>query len=482
MTATDPAAPPPSVAIIGAGPAGLFAAELLAARGAAVAVYESKPSPARKLLMAGRGGLNLTHSEPLAQFVGRYGAAAPLFAGLLEEFPPEALRAWCAGLGIDTFVGTSGRVFPDSFKASVLVRAWLRRLEGLGVRLHTRHRWLGFGADGRSLRLAGPAGETVVRADAVLLALGGASWPRLGSDGAWAAELAARGVPLAPFRPSNCGFIAGWSPYLSERFAGAPVKSVALSFGGRTVKGEMVLTAAGIEGGVVYALSAPLRDAIEAEGAAVLRLDLKPDLPEQAVRERLAQRRGKSLPAVLKAALRLSPAQVALLHEATDAATRVDPARLAAAVKALPLRLTATAGLERAISSAGGVRLEGIDPATFELRALPGVFVAGEMLDWEAPTGGYLLQGTFATARRAAALGAPPPLAAGGGAGLSRRQRFTVPFTADRMAARACAGTAGPPAMAIAGGRCCCGCIFGLSGAPGMGRSKPPRPLRKISP
>ncbi|SOD99882.1 NAD(P)/FAD-dependent oxidoreductase [Caenispirillum bisanense] len=389
----------PSVAVVGAGPAGLFAAEILAARGAAVTVYEAKPSPARKLLMAGRGGLNITHSEPLERFVGRYGAEAGYFADLLAAFPPDALRAWCAGLGIDTFVGTSGRVFPDSFKASVLVRAWLRRLESLGVVLHTRRRWLGFGTDARTLRFDG--GEDVT-ADSVLLALGGASWPRLGSDGGWAAELAARGVPLAPFRPSNCGFVAGWSPYLAERFAGAPVKTIALTFAGRTVRGEMVLTARGIEGGAVYALSAPLRDAIERDGTATLLVDLKPDLTPAQVAERLAARRGKSLPAHLKAALKLAPAQVALLHEATDDATRADAGRLAAAVKALPLRLTATAGLDRAISSAGGVRFEGVDRATLELRALPGVFVAGEMLDWEAPTGGYLLQGTFATALRAA--------------------------------------------------------------------------------
>lgn len=389
----------PSVAVVGGGPAGLFAAEILAARGAAVTVHEAKPSPARKLLMAGRGGLNITHSEPLERFVGRYGAEAGYFAELLAAFPPDALRAWCTGLGIDTFVGTSGRVFPDSFKASVLVRAWLRRLESLGVVLHTRRRWLGFGADPRTLRFDG--GEDVT-ADAVLLALGGASWPRLGSDGGWAAELAARGVPLAPFRPSNCGFVAGWSPYLAERFAGAPVKTIALTFAGRTVRGEMVLTARGIEGGAVYALSAPLRDAVERDGAATLLVDLKPDLTPAQVAERLAARRGKSLPAHLKAAMKLTPAQVALLHEATDDATRADAGRLAAAVKALPLRLTATAGLDRAISSAGGVRFEGVDRATLELRALPGVFVAGEMLDWEAPTGGYLLQGTFATALRAA--------------------------------------------------------------------------------
>lgn len=388
----------PTVAVVGAGPAGLFAAEILAGKGAAVTVFEAKPSPARKLLMAGRGGLNITHSEPLERFVTRYGEAAPFFAELLAAFPPEALRAWCAGLGIDTFVGTSGRVFPDSFKASVLVRAWLRRLDGLGVTLQSRRRWLGFGFDPHVLRFE--HGEE--RADAVLLALGGASWPKLGSDGGWAGELAARGVPLAPFRPSNCGFVAGWSPYLAERFAGAPVKTVALTFGDRTVRGEFVLTARGIEGGAVYALSAPLRDAIERDGAAVLRVDLKPDLTHAQVTERLTARRGKSLPALLKAALKLTPAQVALLHEATDEGDRADPARLAAAVKALPLRLTATAGLDRAISSAGGVRFDGIDRATLELTALPSVFVAGEMLDWEAPTGGYLLQGTFATALRAA--------------------------------------------------------------------------------
>lgn len=399
MSQSAPSPARPTVAILGAGPAGLFAAEHLARRGAAVSVHEAKPSPARKLLMAGRGGLNITHSEPLERFVTRYGGEAGYFADLLAAFPPQALRAWCAGLGVDTFVGTSGRVFPDSFKASVLVRAWLRRLDDLGVELHTRRRWVGFGVDGHALRFED---GTEVRADAVLLALGGASWPRLGSDGGWAAELAARGVPLAPFRPSNCGFIAGWSLYLAERFAGTPVKTIALTFSGRTVRGEMVLTAQGIEGGAVYALSAPLRDAIERDGEAVLTVDLKPDLTAAQVRERLTARRGRSLSGHLKAALRLNAAQVALLHEATDDGTRADPARLAAAVKALPLRLTAAAGLERAISTAGGVQFAGVDRATLELRALPGVFVAGEMLDWEAPTGGYLLQGTFATALRAA--------------------------------------------------------------------------------
>lgn len=406
MTQTSASSTPPHAAIVGAGPAGLFAAELLAARGLRVTVFEAKPSPARKLLMAGRGGLNLTHSEPLDRFVTRYGAEAAWFREVLAAFPPEALCAWCTGLGIDTFVGTSGRVFPDSFKASVLVRAWLRRLESLGVTLRTRHRWLGFGPDadgGATLRFASPEGEVAERFDAVLLALGGASWPRLGSDGTWAEDLAACGVPLAPFRPSNCGFTADWSPFLRDAHAGAPLKNIALTFAGRTVKGEMVLTTTGIEGGAVYALSAPLRDAVEAEGAAELHLDLKPDLTEAAVRERLAARRGgKSLAAHLKAALKFTPAMTALLHETTTADDRADPARLAAAVKALPLRLSGTAGLDRAISSAGGVRFDGVDRRTLRLHALPRVFVAGEMLDWEAPTGGYLLQGTFATALRAA--------------------------------------------------------------------------------
>ncbi|EKV28700.1 NAD(FAD)-utilizing dehydrogenase [Caenispirillum salinarum AK4] len=407
MSPSEPAVPSPSaprIGIVGAGPAGLFAAELLAARGAAVTVFEAKPSPARKLLMAGRGGLNLTHSEPLERFCTRYGPQSAWFAAVLAEFPPDALRAWCKGLGIDTFIGTSGRVFPDSFKASVLVRAWLRRLASLGVTLRTRHRWTGFGHGGATvLAVEGPAGARDEVFDAVLLALGGASWPRLGSDGAWAPLLADRGVAMAPFRPSNCGFRVAWSAFLRDRHAGAPLKNVALTCGSRTVKGEMVVTAAGIEGGIVYALSAPLRDALEADGAAVAHLDLKPDLAEAAVAERLAARRGgRSLAAHLKAALKFTPVMVALVHEVTDDATRADPARLAVALKALPLRLTATAGLERAISSAGGVRFDAVDPATLELAALPGVFVAGEMLDWEAPTGGYLLQGTFATALRAA--------------------------------------------------------------------------------
>jgi uncharacterized flavoprotein (TIGR03862 family) len=396
--------PPPSVGIVGAGPAGLFAAEILAQRGAVVTVFEAKPSPARKLLMAGRGGLNLTHSEPLEHFIQRYGAQEAWFSETLAAFPPDALRAWCASLGISTFVGTSGRVFPDSFKASTLVRAWLRRLNGLSVSLRTRHRFTDF-ADGQGTTLAfeTPEGPTTHAFDAVLLALGGASWPRLGSDGAWTGALAAKGVDVAPLRPSNCGFIAEWSAFLRDRYAGAPLKNVALSAAGRTVKGEMIVTATGIEGGIVYALSALLRDSLEAEGHACAHLDLKPDVTTEDIARRLEARRGgKSLAAHLKAALKLTPAMVALVHETTDEATRADPARLAAALKALPLRLTGTTGLERAISSAGGVRFEAVDRETLELTALPGVFVAGEMLDWEAPTGGYLLQGTFASALRAA--------------------------------------------------------------------------------
>lgn len=307
-------------------------------------------------------------------------------------------------MGVETFVGTSGRVFPNSFKASVLVRAWLRRLEHLGVSLHTRHRWVGFGhSSPTTLAVAGPDGVRKHTFDAVLLALGGASWPRLGSDGGWAPLLAEAGVPLAPFRPSNCGFLVTWSPYLRNRHAGAPLKNVALSFGEKAVKGEMVITDKGIEGGIVYALSAAIRDTVETTGTALLHLDLKPDLTESALAARLAARRnGKTLATHLKAALRFTPVMVALTHETTDEATRASPARLAASLKALPLRVTGTAGLDRAISSAGGVRFDGVNADTLELTALPGVHVAGEMLDWEAPTGGYLLQGAFATAYRAA--------------------------------------------------------------------------------
>jgi uncharacterized flavoprotein (TIGR03862 family) len=387
----------PAVAVVGAGPAGLAAAEVLAEAGLAVTVYERMPSAGRKLLIAGRGGLNLTHSEALDGFLARYHPAEPVTAAV-RAYPPEALRAWCEGLGQETFVGSSGRVFPRALKASPLLRAWLARLEALGVRLLTRHRWTGFAGD--ALAFETPDGPREVRADAAVLALGGASWPRLGSDGAWTGALAEAGVPLAPFAPANVGFRVAWSEPFRARQAGAPLKRVAATFAGRTVRGEALIDAEGIEGGVIYALSRPLREAIAAEGGATLCLDLRPDLTEAALAARIVgARRGQSLSTTLRKA-GLSPVAIGLLREAEDPLPT--GAALAARIKAVPLRLLAPAPLARAISTAGGVRAEALD-ARLMLRARPGVFVAGEMLDWEAPTGGYLLQGAFATGRAVAA-------------------------------------------------------------------------------
>ncbi len=385
----------PDVAVIGAGPAGLMAAEVAATAGLRVALFDHTPTPARKLLLAGRGGLNPTHSEPLDRFLTRYGAPAPLFADLLAGFGPEDLRGWAAGLGIETFVGSSGRVFPVQMKASTLVRAWLRRLAGLGVTLHSRHRWTGWDADGR-LTLTGPDGAALTATPrATLLALGGASWPRTGSDGAWTDLLAARGVQIVPLAPSNMGFEVPWSDHLRERFAGQPVKSVGLSAAGRRLKGEFVITETGIEGGAVYALSAPLRDAIAAEGWAALTVDLLPDRSEAEVLARLRRRGAESLATVLKKHLSLTGPRAALLREFTPAADLSDPVALARAIKAVPMVLTGVRPIDRAISSAGGVALTELDDHLM-LKRLPGVFLAGEMLDWEAPTGGYLLQGCFA--------------------------------------------------------------------------------------
>lgn len=386
----------PSVVVIGAGPAGLMAAETLSAAGVAVDVYDAMPSPGRKLLMAGRGGLNITHSEPLDRFVGRYGPARELFRRLLARFSPADLRAWCAALGVPTFVGSSGRVFPETFKASVLLRAWLRRLDGQGVRLHLRHRWTGWTPDG-ALALTAPDGPLTLRPAVTVLALGGASWPRLGSDGAWAGWLAARGVGLAPFRPSNSGFDRPWSPGFLERAEGQPLKRIAVSFAGRTVPGELVVTRAGLEGGALYALSAPVREAIERDGRAVVTLDLKPDLTLAQVQNKLARvPAADSLANRLRKALSLAPPVPALLRELAPEGALAGAGRLTAVVKALPVELTGLRGLERAISTAGGVRLDELDEALM-LRRLPGVFCCGEMLDWEAPTGGYLLQGCFAS-------------------------------------------------------------------------------------
>lgn len=388
--------------IIGAGPAGLMAAETIAASGRPVQIYDAMPSPARKLLIAGRGGLNITHSEPLDRFISRYGAARPLFDRLVRAFTPADLRAWCHGLGVETFVGSSGRVFPNSFKASTLLRAWLKRLEGQGVRLFTRHRWTGWDADG-ALTFDSPAGPVRVSdAAATLLALGGASWPRLGSDGGWTSILKERGVPLAPFRPSNSGFDIAWTPGFLERAEGQPLKRIAVSFAGRTVPGELVVTRSGLEGGALYALSAPLREAIDREGQALLHLDLKPDMNWAQVQNRLARvPPADSLPNRLRKALSLSPPMAPLVREFAGDADLNRSTVLAGLVKALPVTVTGMRGLDRAISSAGGIKLAALDEKLM-LGDLPGVFACGEMLDWEAPTGGYLLQGCYASGRAAA--------------------------------------------------------------------------------
>ncbi len=380
--------------VIGGGPAGLMAAEVLANGGERVIVFDQAPSPARKFLLAGRGGLNLTHAEPLDAFLTRYGAAAARLSPAIEAFPPDALRQWCAGLGEATFVGSSGRVFPDSFKASPLLRAWLARLAALGVALRPRHRWLGFDEAG-GLLFAAPGGRIIEQAGAVVLACGGASWPRLGSDGAWVDALCARGVAVAPLRPANCGFGVAWSAPFRARFAGAPLKAIAMRFGQISVRGEASVTASGREGGAVYALAGPLREAIAAHGEARLEIDLKPDLGLEALARRLARPRGgQSLATFLRKTAGLAPVAIALLREAGPPPS--EPAALARAIKEARVRLDAIAPIERAISSAGGVAWDEID-ADFMLRRLPGVFVAGEMLDWEAPTGGYLLQACFAT-------------------------------------------------------------------------------------
>lgn len=393
----------PVVAVVGAGPAGLMAAEALAARGHRVHVFDAMPSAGRKFLLAGKGGLNLTHAEPFDAFVGRYGDGAGRLLPSLQAFGADAVRAWAASLGIDTFVGSSGRVFPIEMKAAPLLRAWLHRLRSRGVRFSMRHRWQGWADDdGRGLRFATPHGNVVLHPAATVLALGGGSWPRLGSDGAWLPWLGERGVDVAPLLPSNCGFDVGWSAHFAQRHAGAPLKNVAIDFDGWRQLGECVVTATGVEGSLVYAASARLRDRITAAGHALLHLDLLPALPPDRVEQALAQPRGsRSLSNTLKARLGLSGAKAGLVWETVGADDRASPARLARAIKSLPLRLVAPRPLAEAISSAGGVRFGSLD-GRMMLRPLPGVFCAGEMLDWEAPTGGYLLQACFSTARAAA--------------------------------------------------------------------------------
>lgn len=391
------------VAIIGGGPAGLMTAEVLSQAGVAVDLYDAMPSVGRKFLLAGVGGMNITHSEPFEPFVERYRERAPNLRPLLEAFAPEALREWIHGLGIDTFVGSSGRVFPSDMKAAPLLRAWLRRLRDAGVHIHTRHRWLGWNTDG-SLKLRAPEGDIRVSADAVLLALGGGSWARLGSDGSWVSLLQGRGIDVAPLRPANCGFeVAGWSQHLQEKFAGAPLKTVSLGLpGGPSRKGEFVVTASGIEGSLVYALSAEIRQAIERDGRATVALDLLPDHSREKIIRALAKPRGsQSMAKHFKRQLGLDGVKAGLLRELTDGETFQHPEALATAIKALPIILLRPRPLDEAISSAGGVPFEALDEGLM-LRQSPGVFCAGEMLDWEAPTGGYLLTACFASGRAAA--------------------------------------------------------------------------------
>jgi uncharacterized flavoprotein (TIGR03862 family) len=388
------------VAVIGAGPAGLMAAEVLAQAGAQVTLYDAMPSAGRKFLMAGRGGLNLTHSEPLPEFLARYREAMPHLAASIEAFPPRALRDWSEALGQPTFVGTSGRVFPTAFKASPLLRGWLRRLDGVGVRLLLRHRWTGWDHDGRLL-FQTPEGQRIVEVRATVLALGGASWPRLGSDGAWADVLVARGVRISPLRPANSGFTVAWSDIFRDRFEGQPLKGVALHFALCTVRGEAIVSRTGIEGGAVYALSAELREAIMRDGEATLHIALRPDLAMDELAARLSALKGKqSFSNFLRKTLNLAPIAIGLLQEAAKISglsmSSQSPADLARLINAVPVLLTGVAPIARAISTAGGVVFDELDE-NFMLRRLPGVFAAGEMLDWEAPTGGYLLQASFAT-------------------------------------------------------------------------------------
>ncbi|QPF74981.1 TIGR03862 family flavoprotein [Roseateles sp. DAIF2] len=416
---SDPTPTQRRAIVIGGGPAGLMAAEALCAAGVEVDLYDAMASVGRKFLLAGKGGLNLTHSEDFAPFLSRFGARAPQLEPLLRGFDGPALRAWAAALGVETFVGTSGRVFPRDLKAAPLLRAWLARLRAAGVRFHMRSRWLGWDAEG-ALRFATAEGEALVRADATVLALGGVSWPQLGSDGAWASLLAERGLPVAPLRAANCGFDVGataahagspgWSPLFAERFAGQPVKPVALHFSGQGEaprrferQGEFVITAAGIEGSLIYAASSLLREEIAEFGRARIELDLLPGRSAEQVAAEVAHPRGsRSLSSHLKSRLGIEGLKAGLLHELLSKAEFSDASTLAARLKRLPLALVAARPVQEAISTAGGLPFEALDAALM-VKARPGLFCAGEMLDWEAPTGGYLLTASMASGRAAGA-------------------------------------------------------------------------------
>ncbi|MCV9947643.1 MULTISPECIES: TIGR03862 family flavoprotein [unclassified Rhizobium] len=388
------------IAVIGGGPAGLAAAELLSCSGYAVTVYDAMPTFARKFLLAGKSGLNITHSEDYARFTTRFGAASARLRPALDAFTPHDIRDWAAGLGTETFVGSSGRVFPKVMKASPLLRAWLRRLEAQGATLRTRHRWTGFAEDGYVFET--PEGRSIVHCDAALLALGGASWPRLGSDAGWVPWLAGRGVEIDTFQPANCGFVVGWSGNFSERFAGEPVKSVTATSEAGTFPGEFVITANGIEGSLVYIHAASLRDQLLNHRSAALTLDLAPGRTIERLSRDLARQDAKSsFSNRLRKGVGLDGVKAALLRELTPERDRTDTERLAGLIKALPVPVIETRPISEAISSAGGIRWSGIDEG-YMLKALPGTFVAGEMLDWEAPTGGYLLTACLATGRAAA--------------------------------------------------------------------------------
>jgi len=390
-----------NIAIIGGGPSGLMAAEIIAAAGHQVTIYDAMPTFGRKFLMAGRGGLNLTHSEPLEKFITRYSEAANWLEPHIKAFDPQQLRKWCEDLGQETFIGSSGRIFPKSMKASPLLRAWLTRLNELGVQYRPRHLWQGF--DGENLIFKDANQQIIkIKPDATLLALGGASWPHLGSDGSWIKILSECGVKISELRPSNCGFITNWSEYLVSHFAGTPLKSIAVSHKNFSHKGEIIITKQGIEGGAIYALSAKLRESITSEGKAVLHLDLRPQMSVADLARKLHIRKKESLSNYLRKA-GFPPIANALLHELfpADHLAKTTPEILAGYLKNLPITLISTTSITRAISTAGGICQESLDE-NFMLKSKPGVFIAGEMLDWEAPTGGYLLQGCFSTAVAAA--------------------------------------------------------------------------------